>query len=48
MRNLGIKTIDLASYHIYPNAGPYEMQITQSQVCSSREAALIYFAARIG
>ena len=32
VRFLGIESIDLASYHIYPNAGPYEFPIVESQV----------------
>ena len=33
VRFLGIDSLDLASYHIYSNAGPYEFPIVQSQVC---------------
>ena len=33
VRFLGIESIDLASYHIYPSPGPYESTITRLQVC---------------
>ena len=32
VRNIGIPTIDLASFHFYPNNGPYEFEIAFSQV----------------
>ena len=36
VRFLGIESIDLASYHIYPSPGPYESTVTKAQVSSPR------------